>query len=950
MMKKIISLILIFVLIASAFCAVNAQEAVQLKDQYKSLMSALEFYRDGDDLTEVLTRGQYADLLVRSIYDEPERLIDSNTKFSDVAEDHQYYAPITLLKALEVSLGDGNGNFKPDEEIIVSDAIVLTVRFLGYKAAADKRGYTVVATEKGLYKDFEALNENKLTKKQAFVLLYNALTADISDLQYSEAGIARFMSANRILYKIEGTVTDDGLVSKNGMSEVGAGKIKIEGITFFNETGKTGLFGCEVTGWYKTDDRADYVLIAVLPSSKSSALVLDAGDITAFNNGVYTYYEDETQDDTEEIEIPLNSTIIYNGVTVSYEDRDYEIVYKPVEGNVIFTDSDNDGNYDYVYINNYKTILVSGISTAEKKIYSKYNYDSIELGKANYTITDKDGNKMDFADISVDSVLTVVESLNKEVYTIYVSNQRFIDTIVGVDSSACELYSAEGATYEITDAYARYIVEKTGDLSGMPVKEIAMNYFKLGDVYEIYLDVFGKIAYSEQSSVWSIGFIVNAGSNSRSSLNKDIAVNMYISNTGIISLKLADKVSYFAADSVEGKTISDEQVLEKLENDFDINNKSNYNRLVRYKVNSAREINALELPLNISEAETAAFYGERLTKLTEHGDYRIENNGQGKQGKVMVDKVKGVFYVPGVISSDANQYKTAGVSSLGVEKNNNMTIYTINPDSLSADYIVTSGGTENGAFVRTQVAVVTKIKETYNRNNDTREYVLTLYTNNGKTEKEFTVTEEFVQDAVENVYGTDGKRKGKLSVGDIVYYTHAKNDFNLTGISSVVLIYDADASNGNYGETGRLVGSSGDTVTAFNPIKTVGNTTVADLSTLTPSAPNLADTGWRATIGYLYDINADYITYTTQPLRTAKYNPKLNKHLFTNGSYLTDISPRLPSQYTYLVETIMSDGSIKVENADLNTLNSYTNSGNDCVKAVWLYDWQYFNFVVFVKN
>ena len=130
-MKKIVSFILCFVMAFSVFTA-QAEETLKFTEEQYALLSAIGMYSDDVPLASKITRGEFADMLVKSIFDEPEYLIEGTESFNDVNEDNKYYSSVMILKNLKVTLGDGEGNFNPSDEILTNDAIVMAVRFLGY--------------------------------------------------------------------------------------------------------------------------------------------------------------------------------------------------------------------------------------------------------------------------------------------------------------------------------------------------------------------------------------------------------------------------------------------------------------------------------------------------------------------------------------------------------------------------------------------------------------------------------------------------------------------------------------------------------------------------------------------------------------------------------------------------------------------------------------------------
>ena len=242
MMKRVISLVLCVLLLFNLFCvSAGAQTDYKFTDEQLTLLTAVGMYNDNVQLSEKLTRAQFADMLVKSIFEEPQYLIEGTERFNDVDENHDYFESIMLLKNLKVTYGDGNGNFNPEEEILTNDAIIMAVRFLGYTKLAERTGYIPFAAQKGISKGMQYEYSESLSMYNALILVYNVLNVDVSDRYVDDT--ASFMRTYRKFHKVEGIVEDDGFINKFGLSEIGNDEIVINGAIYKNSTGEKNLFG-----------------------------------------------------------------------------------------------------------------------------------------------------------------------------------------------------------------------------------------------------------------------------------------------------------------------------------------------------------------------------------------------------------------------------------------------------------------------------------------------------------------------------------------------------------------------------------------------------------------------------------------------------------------------------------------------------------------------------------
>lgn len=933
-MKKIISLILSFILMMGTFCTVSAQNVptVNLKNEHKALMSAIGCYKEGDDLGVKLTRSQFADLLVKSIYKEPQYLTDNTSTFNDVLSDNPYYASINLLKALEVTLGDGNGNFKPDEEIMVNDAVVMTVRFLGYKLYADKKGYLVVASEKGLLNHLSFEHNEILNQGQALILIYNMLNADISDQQYSSSAASRLMSAHRALFIVKGVVTDDGIISENGMSKLGTDNIIINGMCFKNETGKKGLFGNEVVGSYIISEGKS-ILKSVYITESDNTLVINSDDIIDFDiyKHEYIYYEDDEKE--SEVQFPFGITIIYNGVPVTADTDTEDVNFKPSEGNIILKDTDKDNKYDLLYINSYKTMVVSNADVTKSIIYSKTG-GSIDVRNKEYAITDKNGQTVKVSEIKENDVITVVESLNKKVYTLYVSDEIVNAVGTGFDTGNKTLLLDDGTEVMLTDTFVEYTAKNMGISKDENREYKILQNLSKGNMLALFLDVNGKVAWVEESASFQYGYLVLATDDSRSALQKNIYLKIYIPSEGMKDLKMTEKVTFRDDRGNPDQKIKEEDMVTKLK-DF-CGGVTNYNRFIAYKTNADGLINEIELPLDV-DVNTANMSGHRLFVINDGGTFYNVNSG-ALSGGVLFSNIKKVVVPSFKNSLDEKEYTTQSYSRIMVNDTENSYIaYGTNPQRYSKPEYVVMKWADFQAPTFKSYMVVSKVLKCYDYDKDESYYKIDGYTA-PLTSTTYFVKEEHINNVVEKIKGIDGEEY-KLSAGDVINFAVSNKYTDKRYIKTAYLMYDADQPNGNYGETGRLIGSKGDTLSSYNPaiFSTTGDTLDAEgnivKGTITQNKTvNVKGINIRATVGYVYDKYEGTVTLTTQPLKKDDYMYNSAEDGYRNpaGNYLTEV---YPDEVGMILVNVSKDGKVNITTAkDYKDFKTY---GAECDKVVW---------------
>lgn len=936
-MKKIISIILCIAVCLNVVClSVNAQEEYKFTDEQKTLLTAIGMYDKDVQLSDEVTRGEFADMLVRSVFDEPEYLIEEAEAFNDVAVGSEYYAPVMLLKNLKVTLGDGNGNFNPDEKILSNDAIVMAVRFLGYTKLAEKTGYIPFAAQKGISKGMQYEYDDNLSLYNALVLIFNVLSIDVSE-QYPVDSTASFLKAYRTLDKVKGTVEDDGFINKYGLSEISKDEIVIDGKLYKNATGMKNLFGCNVVAYYKYSRNEEATIVALTVTDKNNTLQINSRNIEKYDASTHSYHyrENEYSDEVEVIDIPSSITIIYNGVPVTVNDKQFtKDSFVPKTGNVIFFDGNNDNVYECLYINSYDTYVVSTTDVTKEVIYMKDYEKPIELEKGKYEILDKDNAPIAIADIKGGDVLSVLKSYAGDVMKIYVSTKKITDVVYAKDTDGT-ITTQNNGEFELSNHFITKEYEKSD--KQLTKTEEALESIEFAFLYRIYIDVFGYVAFieAENTNLWSTGFLVNAANNARSPLSKDFVVEIYTSNGQTAKYNVAKKVNISDQNNIEGR-YEDEKAIELL-NAFAGNN-TNANRLIRYKLSLQGIITDVELPLPegfpIEEVDGNRLY---ITRNATGGAITYNASGQFT-GKLVPATNCNVFLVNKSDVKNTEDYALCSVNDLFKhDKSYAIVGYGTDPKSMMTDFIVYP--TDNVVnFLLNQADgyfVVSKIIEEFDY-----EKMITRYRIDGmKGTNPATV---YVENPalIKNIAVFETGKTIDLAPGDIFSYSVNARVVDKVILNGICVIYDADGvlpetGKGFFGKNnGTIAGSKVDSVLSADQ-KSYGNPVALSSAYKinTSSHTNTLVSPARVASGFVYSVNDGNVVLTTQPLNAVKYTTIAN----TSGEYVTEIYKNVSKKIVKIKKT--SDGKVTLAAGTDADLKPYTVYGHDCSQIVFLGYW-----------
>ncbi len=938
MMKRVISLVLCVLLLFNLFCvSAGAQTDYKFTDEQLTLLTAVGMYNDNVQLSEKLTRAQFADMLVKSIFEEPQYLIEGTERFNDVDENHDYFESIMLLKNLKVTYGDGNGNFNPEEEILTNDAIIMVVRFLGYTKLAERTGYIPFAAQKGISKGMQYEYSESLSMYNALILVYNVLNVDVSDRYVDDT--ASFMQIYRKFHKVEGIVEDDGFINKFGLSEIGNDEIVINGAIYKNATGERNLFGCSITGFYKASEDDEATIVALIKTKNNNTLIIDAKNIEKYNPStrIYEYKENEFDDNTEEIEIPTDITIVYNGVPLAIDDTTFtNSNFEPRTGSVTFFDSNGDNKYDYLYINSYDTYVVSATDKVKNVIYMKDFAKPLELKQEKFEIVDEDGEKVELSSIGEGSTLSVLKSLTGEILKIYVSKETITDIVIAKDQDG-SITTQNNGVFDLSSHFIDREYEKS-DKTNSKISE-ALESVDFSVLYKLHIDVFGDVAYicPEDTNVWTTAAIIRAANNSRSKLSDDYVVQLYGFDGQISEFNLAEKVNITDQSNITGRY--EDKVAIEILNTF-AGNEATANRILRYKVNLTGLITDVELPLS-ADFPTETVETDRLFIVADATENEITySTSGGFIGKVIPANDCKVLLVNTNKRNDAESYAIVEPKDVfSHDLKYKVLAYGTDTKSMTATHMIYLVSDElYYPATSTRFFVVSNITQEYDR-----EEMVTRYKIDGllgTTQASIYAENEALVNSIP-VFAT-GKTV-KLSPGDVIVYSIDSTDQERTLVNGIAVLYDANGvlestGKGFFGEMkGTIPGSKVDTilstsVTEFgNPVAVARGTNSLTVGTSSHGNPQVSP--YRVAIGFVYYEKDGNVVLTTQPLNTEKYTKAANM----TGKYVTETYKNITNKIIKIKK--LSNGEAKVSLGTTADLKPYTVYGHDCAQVVFLGYW-----------
>ncbi|MBR7164625.1 MAG: S-layer homology domain-containing protein [Clostridia bacterium] len=194
-MKRIISIFIILSLTFCTFIFANAVAFSDVKDtdyyaHAASLLKefgVLDGYPDGTFKPQnSINRAEMAAIVCRMIAKDNEATdLKGKTDFTDVASSHWATGYINFASSTGIINGDGNGNFRPGDQVKYEEAIKMVVCALGYGEDVEmdpddwSAGYIKTATDKGITKHLTGQKGIAATRGDIAMMAYNGINLNI---------------------------------------------------------------------------------------------------------------------------------------------------------------------------------------------------------------------------------------------------------------------------------------------------------------------------------------------------------------------------------------------------------------------------------------------------------------------------------------------------------------------------------------------------------------------------------------------------------------------------------------------------------------------------------------------------------------------------------------------------------------------------------------------------
>lgn len=426
MKKRIISIFLILVTAVSlnAF----ASDSYNALTEAGVLGSDFSSYAD----TDSVTRGSFAEMTVSLIAME-DMTFSSPVTYSDVDSDSKLGKAIITLTQLKYMSGYGDGTFRPEREMKISEAVKIIVQILGYGYRANSEGgyptgYMYTAKSLGLLSGVNGAYSDIISFDNAMKLIYNSvdiplceLTGVGDNLSYTINPERTILSVYHGMGKQKGIVTAGETAALTGYFKTGEEQIRIGSdiYSLSSDVAITEYIGLTVEYIYKTNkEREENIIVSIVPDANNQIVEIDIGDYVGLsgNSVVYEYNEQ-----TKNQGFSQNADVVYNGQNGSLNDSELKAAES---GTIRFVSTKRNSVYDLVVIKSYKNMIAGRIDEVTKLVYDEADPSisvSLDDFAKNVKVFDETGAAANFQFISKGDVLTYMD--NTEYCEVYVSSK-----------------------------------------------------------------------------------------------------------------------------------------------------------------------------------------------------------------------------------------------------------------------------------------------------------------------------------------------------------------------------------------------------------------------------------------------------------------------------------------------------------------------------------------------
>lgn len=850
-------------------------------------------------------------------------------RFADVDSEHPAARDIEAVVGIGLMSGVSENAFEPDRAVSLSEVAAVFIKALGYKVKADlyggyPTGYITVANQLKLFKGLSLPTNHIVKAGEMAKIIVNSTDVELlqimnvgDDVGYKTYKGETLLTKVMGLEKSSGLITDNGITSLTGKSNLRKNQVKIEN-TIYALSEKAlyvkSFIGRHVDFYYTNSEGEDiHNIVYAALSGDDDAITFDIQDFVSLSVGSLEYME---KDDIRSVSLHSVPYMIFNGLAIKSFDQNH---FNFDNGDVTLVSSNGSNQYDIIIVNGYRTWVVGEVDSKNYRVYNKAanrnaSPDDLVFSadpkdeEIDVTILDSSLESAKFEDIKKGSILDV--SRNGNVVRAIISTKKVAAFKVNEISDDAEgrVIIGDKEQYKISNDYLNF----SGSID-----------IQIGNTYTVYLNNFGKVGWMELEAVTDLvpAYLLKAA-RAGNGISAKIQLKLLTNKGTIVVMDTADKITLEDQDGNKNTYDNHDSRL--------TGTITRYSGIIRYKLNNNKEVSYLELPLTTNVDSRGEGRLAMYQAISGVASVYI-SPAQQFGGKVQINDNTLIFLVNPLEPDENRKCKIIQRASLIDRREYLGTAYNTMADSPYAEFVVLETDSTdvslNRATNKTYVVVTNVVKSiNFDGEQGTKVYGFQITSNSAAS-----YVELFSRDDKVDQYGVkcsafeiagDGVASGntyKVEKGDIIRY-YAEHD----NVEQVEIMYKASAENPAFpnGHKGNLAGTSGcldNTTGKTNPFVINSH---QDLMKAEQEYFNEGEL--RMIYGSIYAIYPNNILkYTTQDLSIASYDPN-------DSRFLTE-SIKIPNVF---VTITYKNGNVEAGLGSISDIRTYKDAGKDCSRII----------------
>ncbi len=615
----------------------------------------------GDDAgnfrpNDTVSRAEMATIVVR-ISGMESSVIAGETEFDDVPESHWASGYIKLASSMGIINGDGDGKFRPDDKVTYNEAVKMLVCVLGYGVKAVEvgpwpTGYLVTADDLKI-NDEVLVQTGQASRETVAKLVANSLDVDYleksgfgENTEWTAVSGRTLLSEKLQISKIEEIVTESSVTSTVGTGSLREHEVKINDVKYYvGDTDIAKYVGYPVVAYAKLDKKIDKQVSTIvhyeLDNENVKYIKITGEDIASATSSAIHVYESKESTKTDTYTVATGALKIVNGAgDMGYDlsKLDPSAPGSDIVGEVIMIDKDEDDVIETFFISVSTTFVLSAVRRANDGFYlTAFDLDGntsndrlpatgkFDLTNKNLKLNIiKDGKEVDYTDLEKYDVISYTTD-GANIHTFTVSSDKVTGTIEKLLVTENKIV-VEGEEYEYSPVLP---ASKKG---------------AVGDSLTLYLDQFGKVAYTTKeasNAAQDYAYLMGVAQAGLGTINaNEWQAKVFTQNDGVQTLTFANKVNFIKNGNTNELNSGNPYDNISLATAFEAYGLTSsgvtQTQLVKYATNSEGKIVAVEIAIQIpSNVIPASQTDEQVAVFRRNLFVGGSHNGQS-----------GVFFAP----------------------------------------------------------------------------------------------------------------------------------------------------------------------------------------------------------------------------------------------------------------------------------------------------------------